>query len=106
MTCQHEWLPENQYRLRRCRHCGAHPFQDAVARLRRRVHVHAGDRSGGPQPVGTCYGSYETCGEHHAHSPTCGARTLVCDRRDDQDGIAVLRGIDALLRGEKLEQLT
>lgn len=31
--CQnHEWLPETRYRFRRCKHCGAHHFEDAAER--------------------------------------------------------------------------
>jgi hypothetical protein len=96
-SCSHVWLPETQYRLRRCEHCGAHPFEDALARLRRAVHVHVGDGSGGPQPHSSCYGSYETCGEHHVHDERCGGRRLVCGRKQDRDAIAILEWIEARL---------
>jgi hypothetical protein len=96
-ACAHEWLPENRYRLRRCKHCGAHPFEDALARLRYRAHVHVGDGSGQQQPHRSCYGSYETCGEHHAHDETCGSRTLICGRPEDQDAVALLEWIEARL---------
>jgi hypothetical protein len=96
--CAHEWLSETQYRLRRCKHCGAHPFDDALARLRYRAHRHVGDASGRPRPPGpTCYGSYEPCGEHHAHDETCGSRYLICRRPDDPDAVALLEWIEARL---------
>lgn len=95
--CQHEWLPETRYRIRRCKHCGAHHFADALARLRWRAHVHVGDPSGGKQPWGSCYGSYESCGEHHAHDDRCGSRNVVCGRPEDRDAVALVERIDAML---------
>lgn len=90
-VCAHEWLPETQYRLRRCKLCGAHPFEDALSRLRYRAHVHVGDSSGEvPRVLGGCYGEYEPCGEHHAHDGRCGSRRLVCGRREDHDAVALL----------------
>lgn len=95
--CQHEWLPETRYRDRRCAHCGAHPFEDALRRFRRRAHVHVGTADGEPQPPGSCYGPYETCGEHHLHSTTCGGRELVCGRPEDRDAVALVEWFDAVL---------
>ena len=97
-TCEHEWLPETRYRLRRCKHCGAHHFDDALARLRYRAHRHVGVSSGlKREPGPTCYGDYETCGEHHMHDATCGSRTLICRRPDDPDAVALLEWIEARL---------
>ncbi len=96
-TCQHEWLPETQYRLRRCKHCGAHPFEDALARLRYKAHVHVGDGSGREQPRGSCYGTYEACGEHHAHDLNCGSRSRTCGQPEDRDAVALLEWIEARL---------
>ena len=96
----HEWLSETQYRFRRCKHCGAHPFEDAFARLRRSVHVHVGDGSGNAQPHGGCYGRYETCGEHHMHDARCGSRDLICGRSDDEDSIVIVEWIEARLKEE------
>lgn len=104
--CQHVWLSENRYRFRRCEHCGARPFEDALARLRARVHVHVGDGSGRTQPHGTCYGSYEVCGEHHAHDEMCGGRRLVCGRDEDRDGIALLEWIEARVNETLTSRLT
>jgi hypothetical protein len=98
--CAHEWLPETQYRLRRCKHCGAHPFADALARLRWRAHRHAGTGTGEAQPRGSCYGSYEVCGEHHAHDDRCGGRNLICGQPEDMDAIALVEWIDAKLKEE------
>ncbi len=101
--CQnHEWLPETRYRFRRCKHCGAHHFEDALARLRWRAHVHVGTADGGPQPPGSCYGSYETCGEHHLHSTTCGGRPVVCGRPEDRDAVALVEWIDSAMALRKV----
>ena len=99
--CEHEWLTETQYRLSRCKHCGAHPFEDALARLRYAAHVHDGSENGNENP-GKCYGMYETCGEHHAHTGTCGGRMLVCGRRENRDAVALLEWIEVRLKAEML----
>lgn len=97
--CMHEeWLPETQYRIRRCKACGAHHIDDALARLRWRAHIHVGDASGGEQPRGSCYGQYETCGEHHMHDATCGSRVLICGQLEDKDAVALVEYIDALVK--------
>ena len=58
----------------------------ALSRLRRRAHVH----------VVSCYGSYEPCGEHHAHDNKCGGRLVVCGRAEDVDLLALLGEYDRL----------
>lgn len=100
--CQHEWLPETRYRLRRCKHCGAHPFEDALARLRYRAHVHVGSPSGAvARTPGSCYGEYEPCGELHACDAHCGSRRLICGRSEDRDAVALLEWIEARLAAER-----
>ena len=93
---EHVWVPETQYRPRRCKECGAHHEDDALKRVRARAHVHKGDGSGRPQPLGSCYGEYETCGEHHAHDDTCGGRALICGRKEDRDLVAIVALVDRL----------
>ena len=55
-------------------------------RLRARAHVH----------TDACYGSYEPCGEHHAHSSTCGGRDRVCRMQEDRDLVALLAEHDRM----------
>lgn len=71
--------------------------EDQERRLRWRAHVHVGSARGDvKQPPGSCYGSYETCGEHHAHDDHCGIRRLVCFREQDADLAALLAAYDAM----------
>jgi hypothetical protein len=56
--------------------------------LQRRAHVHT-DR---------CYGTYEPCGEHHAHDDQCGSRPLRCGLREDPDLVALLHYVIDLER--------
>lgn len=69
---------------------------EQMNRLRWRAHVHIGTGDGKEQPPGTCYGSYETCGEHHVHDDRCGGRSLVCGVREDKDLAALLSSYDKL----------
>lgn len=65
--------------------------------IRRRAHVHKGSFGGEEQSRDTCHGAYETCGEHHVHSNSCGNRPLVCGLREDLDLIAFVNAYDALV---------
>ena len=60
---------------------------DDLQRLLIRTHVHDD----------YCYGTYEPCGEHHAHDNACGARPLICRRPSDPDAPAYFAVISELL---------
>ena len=60
---------------------------DDLRQLLLRAHVHDD----------YCYGRYEPCGEHHAHDNTCGARSLICRRREDPDAALYFAVITELL---------
>lgn len=58
-----------------------------LRRLLLRTHVHDDH----------CYGTYEPCGEHHAHDKSCGARPLICRRDADPDAALYFVVISELL---------
>lgn len=60
---------------------------DDLRRLLIRTHVHDD----------CCYGTYEPCGEHHAHDNACGARPLICRRPSDPDALVYFAVISELL---------
>lgn len=48
--------------------------------LETRAHVHTPG----------CYGTYEPCGEHHAHDNQCGSRPILCRQMEDPDLVWLL----------------
>lgn len=62
----------------------------AAARVDRALYHEHRARNGEKHGDGGCYGSYEVCGEHHAHDNKCGAHPLICHRRESGPELAAL----------------
>jgi hypothetical protein len=75
-------------RLRAAMEAVSKPASPLEERLKfieaRRAHKHA-PRPKGSEPSNMCWGPYETCGEHHQHTDTCGGRSLRCRFTYDED---------------------
>jgi hypothetical protein len=62
----------------------------AAERVDRALYHEHRARNGERYGEGGCYGWYEVCGEHHVHDDKCGARPLICCRRESGPELAAL----------------